>query len=237
MFNKIEALDHSKHQDLRLAKIPGFTFVKNISAVKLSFSELRHASRYFPIVFLNNAPGLPQALLSLEAGKNVCVDETGNWKVPYIPVYFRLYPFTLAKIQEQKDQFALCLDPAAEHFKPGMGDPLFTANGEPTEFIQNTILNSLKIYQQELEVTQALFKVLEEKELIVDRAFTYTINQEEKSIDGFKGVDMEKLVALDDKSLADMVKNGTLGLVHEHINSLSNFYNFLAPAPTTAPIS
>ncbi|SDT84704.1 SapC family protein [Desulfobacula phenolica] len=231
MFNKIEPLEHSKHQDLRLTKTSGFTFAKDISAVKLSFSELRHASRFYPIVFLNNAPGIPQALLSLEIGKNACVDEAGNWKVPYIPAYFRLYPFTLAKIQEQEDKFALCLDPEAEHFKSGMGDPLFTADGAPTEFVQKNILNFLQVYQQELKTTQALFNALEEKELIVDKAFKYTLNQTEKSINGFKGVDMEKLTALDDKSLADMVKNGTMGLVYEHTHSLSNFSNFLAPAP------
>lgn len=231
MFEKLEPLDHSKHQDLRLSKIPGFTFAGQISAVKLSFSELRQASRYYPIVFLNNAPGVPQALLSLENGKNSFINASGNWKVPYIPVYFRLYPFTLARIQEQEDKFALCLDPDAEHFKSGMGDPLFTASGEPTEFISNTILNTLKTYQQELETTQALFNVLDKKELIVDKSFRYTINQEEKSIGGFKGVDMEKLIALDDKSIADMVKNGTMGLVHEHTNSLANFTSLPAPAP------
>jgi hypothetical protein len=231
MFKKIEPLEHSKHQDLRLAKISDFNFTNNISAVKLSFSELRHASRFYPIVFLNEAPCMPQALLSLENGKNACIDEAGKWKLPYIPVFFRLYPFTLAKIQEQEDKFALCLDPDAEHFKPGMGDPLFTADGEPTEFIREQILNSLKIYQNELETTQALFKILDEKELIVDRTFKYTINQEEKSINGFKGVDMEKLGALDDKDLADMVRTGTMGLIHEHVNSLINFTNFLAPEP------
>jgi len=236
MFKRIEPLDVSKHQDLRLSKIPGFTFAQKISAVKLSFSELRQASRYYPIVFLNNAPGVPQALLSLEKDKNSYMDETYNWKVPYIPVYFRLYPFTLAKIEDQEDKFALCLDPDAEHFKSGMGDPLFTAAGQPTEFVQNTILNSLKAYQQELATTQAIFKLLEEKELIVDRSFKYTMGQEEKSIGGFKAVDMEKLITLDDKSLADMVKNGTMGLIHEHTNSLTNFTRLLNSAPAGSNI-
>jgi len=229
MFTKIEPLEHSKHQELRLGKTTSFNFARQISAVKLSFSELRHASRYYPIIFLNEAPCLPQALLSLEKGENACIDETGNWKIPYIPIYFRLYPFTLAKIQEQEDKFALCLDPGAEHFKAGMGDPLFTADGQPTEFIREKVLNSLKVYQNELETTQALFKPLEEKELIVDRSVKYTVNQEEKTINGFKGVDMEKLAALDDKSLADMVRNGTMGLIHEHTHSLANFNNFLTP--------
>lgn len=223
MFNTIEPLEYSKHQDLRLAKIPGFTFTEHISAVKLSFSELRHASRYYPIVFFKNAPCIPQALLSLENGKNICIDKSGNWKIPYIPAYFRLYPFTLAKIQGQENRFALCIDPEAEHFKPGMGDPMFTADGDCTEFIQNTVLNSLKSYQNELETTSSLFKILAEKGLIVDKTLKHTVNKVEKNIDGFQCVDMEKIMTLDDKSLADMVRNGTMGMVYEHVNSLGNF--------------
>jgi hypothetical protein len=231
MFNKIEALEHSKHQDLRLTKIPGFNFARHISIVKLSFSELRQASRYYPIIFLKETPGVPQAVLSLQKDKNAYINKTGNWKVPYIPAYFRLYPYTIAKIQDQENKFAMCLDPEAEHFKPGMGDPLFTADGEPTEFVQKNIFNSLQIYHKELETTKALFKILEEKELIVDKTFKFTINQEEKNINGFKGVDMKKLLSLDDKTIADMVRKGTMGLIHEHINSLKNFSKFLTPAP------
>jgi len=235
MFNKIEPLDHSKHQDLRLSKISSFAFANTISAVKLSFSEFRHASRYYPIVFFKDAPCLPHALLSLEKGKNAFMDGAGNWKVPYIPAYFRLYPFMLGKLPEQENKFALCLDPEAEHFKAGMGEPLFTADGKPIELIQN-VLKSLETYQNELKATETLFKSLDEKELIVDRAFKYRIGQEEKSIDGFKGIDMEKLVALDDKNLADMVRKGTMGLIHEHTNSLANFSNFLAPQ-SSSPVS
>jgi len=229
MNKNIEALTHSQHKDLRLSKITSFAFAKNISSVKLSFSELRQASRYYPIVFLNADPSLPQALLSLKPGENNFIDEKGNWKVPYIPAYFRLYPFMLAAIQGQEEKLALCIDPEADHFNSGMGDPLFTADGELTEAVQK-ILKSLEMYQKEITQTQALFKTLDKQGLIVDRAFKYRVNQEEKSIKGFKGVDMEKLYALDDKSLAGYVKNGTMQMVYELNHSLSNFSKFIAPA-------
>jgi hypothetical protein len=110
-----------------------------------------------------------------------------------------------------------------------MGDPLFTADGELTEAVQK-ILKSLEMYQKEITQTQALFKTLDKQGLIVDRAFKYRVNQEEKSIKGFKGVDMEKLYTLDDKSLAGYVKNGTMQMVYELNHSLSNFSKFIAPA-------
>lgn len=227
MFKTIEPLDPSKHQDLRLSQLSSFSFASEISAVKLSFSELRHVAPFCPIVFFGDSC-IPQALLSFEPGKNNLIDKEGQWKIAYIPVFFRMYPFTLAKIDaNQEDKFALCLDPEAEHFKSGMGDPLFTANGEIAGFVQEKVLKSLEVYQNELATTERLFKILAEKELMADKAFQYTVNQEKKNIDGFKGIDMEKLVALDDKSLADMVKNGTMGLVHEHVHSLSTFSNLL----------
>ncbi len=236
MFNTIEALDHAKHQDLRLAKIPSFKFAENVSSVKLSFSELRMASRFYPIVFLGDDSCLPQAILSLETGKNACLDASGNWKIPYVPLYFRLYPFTLARIEDQEDRFALCLDPEADHFKPGMGDPLFTADGQPTEFIEKKVLETAKRYQQELDATQSRFNTLNEKGLIADKSFNYTVNQEEKKVGGFKGVDMEKLVTLDDKELADMVKDGTMGMIYEHNASLTNFNMFIKPPAQTPPV-
>jgi len=227
MNKKIEPLSHSQHKNLRLSKVTSFAFAKNISSVKLSLSELRHASRYYPIIFLNAAPSLPQALLSLEPGKNNFIDEKGSWKVPYIPAYFRLYPFMLATIQDQEDKLALCIDPEAEHFKSEMGDPLFTADGELTEFVQK-VLKSLEMYQKEIVLTQTLFKALDKQGLIVERAFKYRVNQTEKSIKGSKGVDMEKLYAMDDKTLAGYVKNGTMKMVYELDHSLSNFSKIIA---------
>ena len=226
MFKKIEPLEKSKHQNIRLSKTQGFGFAKNISAVQLTFSELRYASRFYPIIFLANGGCIPHALLSLEAGKNLYVDDNGKWKVSYIPAYFRQYPFTLAKIKEEESKYALCLNPDAEHFKSGQGEPLFTADGKSNDFVQK-ILSSLKLYQQELVTTEKLFKELDEKGLIVDKKISFKINQETKSINGFKGIDMEKLMALDDKSIAQIVRTGVMRFVYEHLQSLSNI-TFLA---------
>jgi len=200
-----------------------------MSSVKLAISELRQASRYYPIVFLNGNSSLPQALLSLEPGQNYLIDEQGNWKVPYVPAYLKLYPFMLATISDQKDKLALCIDPDAEHFKSGMGDPLFTADGKLTEAVQK-ILKALEVYQKDIARTQALFTELDKQGVIVDRSFKYSINQTEKSIKGFKGLDMEKLYALDDKTLAGYVKNGVMKMIYDLNDSFSNFQKFIGPA-------
>ena len=232
MFKQIEALAHSKHKDLRFSRAASFAFADTLSSVKLSFSELRPASLYYPIVFFKGGSCLPQAVLSLTPGKNDLIDGKGNWKAPYIPAFFRFYPFILATLPDQGDKLALCIDPEADHFKSGMGDPLFTADGKATEFVRN-ILKSLEGYQKEIQTTENLFKGLDEQGLIVDREFKYRVGQTEKTVNGFKGVDTEKLLAMDDKQIAAFVKNGAMGMVYEHTHSLANFSKFTSPAATS----
>ena len=160
--------------------------------------------------------------MGITENQNVYVDPQGQWKVPYVPFAIRIYPFALVPIDGQEDQFALCIDPDAEHFAAGMGETMFTADGEINEFIQG-VLDSLKAYHQELVTTKALFTALAEKELILDRKIEFSVNNEAKSIDGFKGVDMEKLMTMDDAFIAGLVKNGTLPLIYGHMQSFSKF--------------
>ena len=168
MFTKLEPLENSKHQELRLSKTQKFGFATKTNAVQLSFSEIQQASQFYPIIFPSDGSCIPTAIMGITENQNVYVDPQGQWKVPYVPFAIRIYPFALVPIDGQEDQFALCIDPDAEHFAAGMGETMFTADGEINEFIQG-VLDSLKAYHQELVTTKALFTALAEKELILDR--------------------------------------------------------------------
>lgn len=220
MYSKLEALDSSKHQELRFSKAQSFNFAKSISSIHISFSEMQYVSQYYPIIFPADGSSVPMALLSVKEGENKYVDANGKWKVPYIPICIRMYPFAMVRIQEVEDKYALCLDRDAEHFSSGQGDPLFTANGEKNEFVEG-VLSSLTAYQKELINTQAIFAGLINKELIEERSINYEVNKETKGINGFNGFNMEKLLTMDDEFIAGLVKNGTMPLIYYHLNSLS----------------
>lgn len=220
-----EPLDKLKHRELKFSKLEHFNFAKTISSVPVSFPEMQLVSQYYPIILSADDLPTPMALLSLEEGANQYVDEQGRWKVPYIPLCLRLYPFILAKAGNKgtkEDQYVLCLDRTAEHFAGGQGDLLFTEAGEPSEFVK-TVFKTLTLFQQELAATQTLFAQLADKQIVVDRKFEFQSKGQQKSVDGFKGVDMEKLITLDDKSIAGFVKDGTMPLVYIHLQSLSKF--------------
>ena len=233
MFSKIEALDPSKHQDLRFAKSPDFSFAQNLNMAKVSFSEMRQAALYYPVIFQEADTALPTILLSIEADKNNYLDENKKWKVPYVPMVLRCYPFTFARVENDPEKMVLCIDRDAPHFASGQGDPLFTADGKLTEFVTG-VMKSLEKYQQELKVTEAMFKRLADNDVIVPKKFQFSLGGQVRSIEGFRGVDMEKLAALEDSVLANLVRTGTLSMVHEHVHSLNNFPLVIAKPAVSA---
>ena len=211
---QFEPLEASKHQGLKRIKAPGFAFAKTLASVPLAFSEMQAAARFFPIALPRQGMLSPMALFSLkEDGPNPYVDEKNNWRVPYIPICLRLYPFILARVKDKetkKDRFVLCIDRESDHLSTDEGEALFKEDGELSELTQKTF-EMLKVYQQELATTQAIFTQLAEKELIVDQ-------------EGFKAVDLEKITAMDDTFIAGLVKNGTMPLIYCHLQSLAHLH-------------
>ncbi len=229
MMTKIEVLDKNAHESLRLSKISSFEFAAKTSAVAISFSEMPRSSACYPIVFPETGDSSPRVVLSVVNDTNAYVDSKGNWKASYIPSHFRLYPFVLGKIDQKNEnqdpgekKVALCIDRDAPHFASNMGEPLFTANGEPLEFVL-TIFESLKKRYQELEVTRQLFHRVAETGILQPRELHTQIKNGKKIVQKFRIVDMEKLKELDDKILAEWSRTGVMAYIYDHVRSLAHF--------------
>ncbi|MDY0223562.1 MAG: SapC family protein [Desulfobacterium sp.] len=221
MFKKIEALTSSAHQDLRFTTINSFEFARNMQHSPLGVSELAMASRFYPILFPKKDT-TPMALLSLDQNNNHYVNTDGSWKVPYIPAHFRRYPFILANADEEKpDRFVVCIDREAPHFAADLGDPMFTADGTPADFTQHTI-DFLQKFQEEMGITKTICQELEQHGVLANKTINIEKKGKKSTIGGFRCVDMKKLVTLDDTTLAGWVKNGLMGIVYTHLQSLDN---------------
>lgn len=91
------------------------TWLVGTHAVPLTAEEFIHAGRFYPIVFASAEQPVPLALMGLNEGVNLFVDDEGkltNVDV-YIPAYARRYPFMLAKLQPDSDELSLCFDPTS----------------------------------------------------------------------------------------------------------------------------
>src|SRR5206468_4567660 len=67
------------------------------------------------IVFSVGGTPVPIALMGLNEGVNVFLDEKGRPSDPnlYVPAYLRRYPFLLARLRPDSDELSLCYDPAS----------------------------------------------------------------------------------------------------------------------------
>lgn len=227
MFKKVEPLSNTRHHDLRFTRINSFECATEMTAAPLTASEILLASRYYPIVFPTEGVS-PVALFALTQKKNFYVDNAGLWKVPYVPAHIRRYPFILANRpgDEADNGFAVCVDTEAPHFLSGQGDPLFTADGEPADVTQNAI-NFLTKFQEELKATQMFCQELEDQKILVPRHASIEKNGDKSAVGGFRCVDVEKLGKLEDEILAKWVRNGLVGLINSHLQSLSNLKRFV----------
>lgn len=220
MFEKVEALDKNKHQDLKFNPVDSYGFAQDLNMVPLSYTEIIPASKYYPVIFPAKGSPVTHALFGLAQGENAFVGEDGNWLAPYIPAHIRRYPFILAQSEEQ-GQYAVCIDPAAPHFSTEQGDPLYTANLEPSETLSKAI-EFLKRYQQEMADTEKLFAEFADKGLLIERQFTVDRGGQKSTVGGFRAVDENGLKNVEKDKLADWVKRGIMGLVYAHLFSLDN---------------
>jgi hypothetical protein len=200
-------------------------------AVPATVDEFPLLQRYYPIVFSVGEDPIPLALMGLNEGTNVFLDENG---VPldhsvYVPAYMRRYPFLLARLRPDSDELSLCFDPtsgAIGDFPDG--EPLFD-NKEPSEATK-AVLQFCEQFETAGQRTAAFVQELKKSGLLMDgevaiqpegtpQPFIYR---------GFRMVDEEKLRELRGDELRKMNQNGMLALIYAHLFSLSQIREVFA---------
>ncbi len=224
MFENLEALDPKKHKDLRFSQAGSFRFAAAVSSAPLSASEVVDAAKVFPVAFSPEGPLLPVAMFSVKEGENAFIDADGNWQAAYIPAHIRRYPFILGNT-DTPDSFSVMFVPDAPHFD-GTGDVserLFMDDGEQGTTLTKA-MEFLTTFQAEIAATEKLLAPLAETEVLTMQRLDLT-NAEGKtiSIDGVRAIDREKLLALDDATLAGWVRSGLMVVIDAHLGSLKNF--------------
>jgi len=191
-------------------------------AVPLTVEEFPQAQRHFPIVFSSGDNPVPLALMGLNEGVNVFVDDEGKVNAPvYIPAYARRYPFMLAKLSPESNELSLCFDPTTDligAFEDGQ--PLFD-NGEPTETCKAT-LGFCEQFEIAGQKTGSFMEELKKHDLLMegevaiqqqgsDQPFIYR---------GFQMINEEKLRDVRGDVLRAWNQNGLLPMIVAHLFSL-----------------
>src|SRR5689334_13677227 len=114
-YNAIEPLNATQHGNMKVRTILRMAQVAQTHAIPVTVDEFTLVQRHYPIVFSVGDTPIPIALMGLNEGVNVFLDEDGRPRDTniYIPAYIRRYPFLLARLRPDSDELSLCFDPTA----------------------------------------------------------------------------------------------------------------------------
>jgi hypothetical protein len=224
LYQAIEPLNVAQHAKMKVRTVLKMPLVGKTHAIPVTVDEFGLAQRHYPIVFAIGDNPVPIALMGLNEGVNVFLDEDGRPKdsAVYIPAYLRRYPFLLARLRPDSDELSLCFDPTAEavgEFKEG--EPLFDGD-QPTEATK-AILQFCEQFEAAGQRTAAFLEELKVSDLLMDGEVAIQPEGYEQPFiyRGFRMVDEDKLREMRGDELRKMNQSGMLPLIYAHLFSLS----------------
>ncbi|HEY1926392.1 MAG TPA: SapC family protein [Caulobacteraceae bacterium] len=221
----LNSLAHAK-MGLRRVEKP-FMFAATSQAIPLTVSEFVPASLSFPIIFAGDKRQ-PLGVMGLEANVNMFVQPTGYFDAGvYVPAYIRRYPFVLAN-DETRQQFVVCIDLDAEMLGDLPDIPFFDPAGQPTDYTKGCI-QFCNDYEVEVKKTESFIALLNDLDLLETRKTTYTPPNPDgtpgitQDIAEYYAVSEDRLKALPQEKLRELMDNGALKQIFAHLNSLSGW--------------
>jgi hypothetical protein len=222
-YKNLQPLSSNLHTKLRANPSDRAPFLATANAIPLTVDEFVMAQRHYPIVFSAGGTPVPLALMGLNDGINVFVDDEGVPPHPvYIPAYVRRYPYLLARLDPNVEELSLCFDPDSDLVsEKGKGDPLFDGD-KPSETL-TSILKFCEDFEIAAQRTNAFVKELEEMDLLIDGEVTIQPDGADQPFiyRGFRMVAEDKLLSMNGDQLRKINQSGLLALIMAHLFSLS----------------
>jgi hypothetical protein len=222
-YNDLMPLNSRDHATWKAKNADAAPWLIGQHAIPLTAEEFPQAARHYPIIFASGDNPVPLALMGLNEGVNIFVDEAGKVTQPiYIPAYVRRYPFLLAKLNPSSEELSLCFDPSSGLISDSVeeGQDLF-ADGQPSEATK-AALGFCEQFEQAGQRTQAFIDELKKHDLLMEGevAIQQQGNDQPFIYRGFQMVNQEKLREIRGDVLRGWAQSGLLPLLYAHLFSL-----------------
>lgn len=221
-YNDLVPLNSGEHGAWRSRSTDKAKWLINQHAVPLTVEEFPLAQRHYPIIFSTGPDPVPLALMGMNEGVNVFVEDDGSVTSPvYIPAYARRYPFMLARLRPDSEELSLCFDPTTDllgEFEDGV--PLFDGS-EPAEACKAS-LGFCEQFEIAAQKTANFVAELNKHGLIIDGELNLQAEGLSQPFNyrGFGMIDENKLREVRGDVLRTWNQNGMLPLIYAHLFSL-----------------
>jgi len=218
MYHNVKILQPQAHGFYRYTAPQDYYFAKDTNLIPITFSEVKSLCCSYPIIILEQNDRL-MLMLMKGTEQNAAIDEKGQWTCDYLPAFLRRYPFTLVA-EEEGETLQLGFDLDGGCFSSPDGVALFDTEGNPSEALLDA-KSLLEAYNEQIQITSAILKKLQERDILQASQFTFKKEgEEDQSIGGFFVIDREKLIEQDDAFLLDAMKNGWMEMIELHLLSI-----------------
>jgi hypothetical protein len=223
-YQALEPVNVTQHGKMKVRQVLKMGQIGTAHAIPVTVDEFALAQRHYPIVFSIGDTPIPIALMGLNEGVNVFLDQDGRPldTSAYIPAYIRRYPFMLARLRPDSDELSLCFDPSSEAVGDfAEGEALF--DGDQPSDATKAILQFCEQFEAAGQRTGAFVEELKTSDLLMDGEVAIQPQDAEQPFiyRGFRMVDEEKLRNMRGDELRKMNQNGMLPLIFAHLFSLS----------------
>ena len=213
-------LSKKSHKDKAVTKQKDYKFASNQTIVHISSFELLRVTKTLPIVFVKDDDDVKLcALMGLQENKNLLVDQSGKWRLPFIPSALLAFPFRTGKTTEGKN-LILVADDKALIVDREEGDPLFNEDGTETKLLKNYVH-----YLTEISKSNSIISVVTSLIEKFDLLEPFTINakiDEAKtiSLSGLMRINASKFDKLGSQEFLELRTNNCLEFIYAHFISM-----------------
>ena len=203
-----------------------FSSYKKLFSCPIFYDEIKHVASCYPIAFVKNENGFfyTASIFSLLRDNNLYINKKNQWTGSYIPAYFRIQPFFLAKSENIKDNILCFLSdsPSIKSTSTPKYFPFMDEKGENSKEL-NKIIKILLAIDRNKEKTINALKDLDNLGLI--KEFKLIIKTDDtkakQKIKGLYIIDSEKLKSLSADNLYKLNSNGGLEIAYSQLVSLT----------------
>jgi len=222
-YRQVSALHPDRHGDLKIGPAPDQSFASHTNSVPLTGVEFAETCKEYPIVFTRTGDTFsPVAVLGLENGENLFLDDKAAWKAHYQPAFVRRYPFVLGENPSSPNQPWVCVDESCPWLGRDVGEPLFVGQ-QPSAFMTQ-MLGFLTDFNIQSQRTASFGRKLNEWGLFKEnQAQATTADGKAYTLTGLWVVDEAVLAKLEPDKIRELFKTGELAWIYFHLASLTNF--------------
>lgn len=224
IYERAVPVSYQRHGNWSVRKQTNYAFAKHVNSVPLMAVEIPKAASEYTIVFSGTEENvMPVVIMGVRDRENLFLSEDLNWTAKYVPAFVRRYPFVFSS-SDNGSTFTLCIDEEYEGCdQEDRGERLFDADGERTQYLEG-VLNFLKEYQTQFQITQAFCKKVKELDLLEPMQAQITLKTgQQMGLTGFMAVNRNRLKELSNEKLSELAKTDELELLFLHLHSMRNF--------------